>query len=132
MKVLLFFSFNTSLKTWNDTGMIDRELDFYNYLSNKHNCDFIFFTYGDKSDFEIKLHHHMHRGILKSISCEIRCAIINFLSSYILLKRNFWKMVSMAINICTPIFKQASKLFHHPLAPPKHFIWRSFEFWPKY
>ena len=35
--------------------MIDRELDFYNYLSDKHNCDFIFFTYGDKSDFEIKL-----------------------------------------------------------------------------
>lgn len=55
MNILLFFSFKTSLKTWNDSGMIDRELDFYKYLCDNHNCNFIFFTYGDKSDLEIEL-----------------------------------------------------------------------------
>ncbi|MCD6317898.1 glycosyltransferase family 4 protein [Candidatus Aerophobetes bacterium] len=49
----LFFTFNVSLKTWHDVGMINREVTLYNKLSNylKH---IYFFTYGGKEDLKFK------------------------------------------------------------------------------
>ena len=49
----LFFTFNVSLQTWHDVGMINREVALYNKLSNyfKHIC---FFTYGGKEDLKFK------------------------------------------------------------------------------
>lgn len=49
----LFFTFNVSLKTWHDVGMINREVALYNKLSHyfKH---IYFFTYGGKEDLKLK------------------------------------------------------------------------------
>ena len=49
MTILYFFSFRNSLKSWNDSGILNRELEIFKILNNKYGYKFIFFTYG-KSD----------------------------------------------------------------------------------
>lgn len=53
MKVVLFFTFNTSLKDWEDSGFIEREANYYNYLTERYKISFTFVTYGDEADIEI-------------------------------------------------------------------------------
>jgi len=50
MKVLVFFTYNTSILDWEESGHIERESNFYKKFSKKHNVDFIFFTYGNSTD----------------------------------------------------------------------------------
>jgi len=50
MNILLTFTFNYSLKTWEEAGILDRELGYYKKLSDKHNIKFVFLTYGYKSE----------------------------------------------------------------------------------
>ena len=50
MNILLTFTFNYSLKTWEEAGILDRELGYYKKLSEKHNIKFVFLTYGYKSE----------------------------------------------------------------------------------
>lgn len=49
----LFFTFNVSLKTWYDVGMIDREVALYNELG-KYLKHIYFFTFGGKEDLLFK------------------------------------------------------------------------------
>jgi glycosyltransferase involved in cell wall biosynthesis len=49
----LFFTAGVSLKTWYDTGSIDREVVIYHELS-KYFKHIYFFTYGDKEDLKFK------------------------------------------------------------------------------
>lgn len=53
MKVFLFFTYQISLIDWRSTGLLEREVKFYEYLYNKYGLEFVFFTYGDKEDKEI-------------------------------------------------------------------------------
>lgn len=53
MKVVLFFTFNTSLKDWEDSGFIEREANYYNFLTERYKISFTFVTYGDEVDIEI-------------------------------------------------------------------------------
>ena len=46
MTILYFFSFRNSLKSWNDSGILNRELEIFKILNNKYGYKFIFFTYG--------------------------------------------------------------------------------------
>ena len=50
MNILLTFTFNYSLKTWEEAGILDRELGYYKKLSDKYNIKFVFLTYGYKSE----------------------------------------------------------------------------------
>lgn len=52
MKLLVFFTFGVSLKTWIDTGIISREVEVYRELT-KRGVDVSFFTYGDAQDISI-------------------------------------------------------------------------------
>ena len=45
MKILLFFTYGTSLKDWETAGFIEREVEYYKFLSKEFNIDFLFFTY---------------------------------------------------------------------------------------
>ncbi len=54
MKVALFFTYGYSLKTWSNSGTLERELKIYEELSKKHSVIFKFFTYGDESEYEYK------------------------------------------------------------------------------
>jgi len=48
-KLVLFFSYGVSLKTWSDTGLLQRELALYQELTKK-GIEVAFITYGDKTD----------------------------------------------------------------------------------
>ena len=51
--LFLFFSNDTSLITWKETGILNREIDYYKkFLKNKFNLTFL--TFGDKKDKLIK------------------------------------------------------------------------------
>ena len=53
MKILLVFTFNTSLKIWHEQGILIRELKVYKDLVNKFGYKITLLTYGDKSDINI-------------------------------------------------------------------------------
>ena len=50
MKVLVVFTYGYSLKTWFESGTIERELSIYRELHKKFQHKFIFLTYGDELD----------------------------------------------------------------------------------
>ena len=52
MHIVLFFTFDISLKDWQRSGLLDREVKLYDKLSNT-NCKFTFVTYGNISDLSI-------------------------------------------------------------------------------
>ena len=53
MKIIYFFTFDYSLQIWKDSGNLDRELEYFEFLNRKYNHTFIFITYGDISDYKI-------------------------------------------------------------------------------
>jgi len=55
MKVLVVFTYGYSLKTWKESGTLNKELEIYHLLSNKYNINFTFITYGDENDIEIEI-----------------------------------------------------------------------------
>lgn len=53
MHLILFFTYGVSLKTWAETGLLDREILIYKKLSQK-GIKVSFITYGDESDNHYK------------------------------------------------------------------------------
>jgi len=53
MKILLFFTFNTSLHDWETAGFVKREALYINKLIKEKNCKVTLFTYGDEKDIQI-------------------------------------------------------------------------------
>ncbi len=49
MKLTLFFTYGTSLKIWQETGLLEREIQIYKDLNCK-NIEVQFLTYGDEND----------------------------------------------------------------------------------
>lgn len=50
MKILIFFTYDTSLVDWKNAGFINREAYYYNKLKEDYQIDLLFLTYGDESD----------------------------------------------------------------------------------
>ena len=50
MEIILTFTYKTSLKVWEDTGLLTREMLFYKKLADKYQINFTFITYGDNYD----------------------------------------------------------------------------------
>lgn len=50
MNIILFFTYDISLKDWETSGLLDRELKFYETLNKKYSTKFKFITYGDHED----------------------------------------------------------------------------------
>ncbi len=53
MHITLFFTYGISLKTWHETGLLDREIVLYKKLIEK-GMKVSFITYGDASDYQYK------------------------------------------------------------------------------
>ena len=53
MKIILFFTYGISLLNWKNTGLLNREIKFYEELYNKYNVSAIFVTFGDSKDLTI-------------------------------------------------------------------------------
>ena len=45
-------TFDYSLKTWSESSALDREIKYFNYLSDKYNFKFYIVTYGSKEDLK--------------------------------------------------------------------------------
>ncbi len=52
MNVILFFTYGISLKDWESSGLLSREIEFYKELSKKYNIKFTFVTYGNSDDLK--------------------------------------------------------------------------------
>ena len=50
--IIVFFTFGVSLKTWDEVGILSREIALYTKLIDA-GCDITFVTYGDETDLEI-------------------------------------------------------------------------------
>jgi len=53
MKILYYFTFGYSLKSWEETGTLQKELRFFQTMIDKHNIEFLFVTYGNEEDEKI-------------------------------------------------------------------------------
>ena len=53
MKILLVFTFNTSLKIWHEQGILTRELKVYKDLVDELNYEVSLLTYGNNDDISI-------------------------------------------------------------------------------
>ena len=83
MNILYFFTFGYSVKTWNDSGQLNREVEHFTALHNKDkNLNFILFTYGDEDDDKfIKSNFIKVIPIYKYIK-KSKFKIINFCKSF--------------------------------------------------
>lgn len=55
MKVGIFFTFDYSLETWSQSGVLERELRIYTELKNKFDIEFVLFTFGNESDLQFQV-----------------------------------------------------------------------------
>jgi len=53
MKIILFFTYGISLLNWKNTGLLNREIKFYEKLYEKYGVSTIFVTFGDSADLKI-------------------------------------------------------------------------------
>ena len=54
MEIILTFTYKTSLKVWEETGLLTREMLFYKKLADKYHINFTFITYGDNYDLKFE------------------------------------------------------------------------------
>ena len=59
MHIVYFFTYGYSLKSWHDSGILDREIRIFDNLIKKYNFKFTFVTYGDSSDHEYELNKNI-------------------------------------------------------------------------
>ena len=52
MNILLLTTFPLSLKDWDNTGILKREVSLYKKIASKHNVNYTILTYGDASDLD--------------------------------------------------------------------------------
>ena len=52
MKILVLFTYKNSLSTWKSSGIVNRELSYYNYLSENNSVKYTFLTFGDNSEHQ--------------------------------------------------------------------------------
>tara|TARA_B100000575_G_C23142202_1_gene665095 strand:+ start:7041 stop:8174 length:1134 start_codon:yes stop_codon:yes gene_type:complete len=53
MNIALFFTYDVSLKDWQELGLLDRELELYNTITKDNNIKFTFVTYGNDDEENI-------------------------------------------------------------------------------
>lgn len=122
MKIALFFTYGYSLKTWLDSGTLQKELSYYVELNKKFGYKFKIFTYGDSSDLKIKLDNSIFEVFpiylkfkkIKSkqinylYSLFIPFAIRNELDDIVLIKQNqlqgSWVTIILKILTKKPLF----------------------------
>ncbi len=102
MNVILFFTYNTSLKDWEESGLLSREMEHYRLLSETHNINYTFVTYGDSYDLKFdeyfrnlkiipiyeKLKYSQNKYMKIFNSIRIKKIIKNEITSFDLIKTN--------------------------------------------
>lgn len=55
MTILYIFTFGYSLKTWQLSGTLEKELEIFKKINEKYNTKFIFLTYGNNDDLSLEI-----------------------------------------------------------------------------
>lgn len=55
MRIVYFFTYGYSLKTWKESGTLYKELELYRNLYTKYKIETTFITYGNETDLDYKL-----------------------------------------------------------------------------
>jgi glycosyltransferase involved in cell wall biosynthesis len=85
MNIAFFFTYGYSLKIWEDTGTLYRELKILEVLSKKYNFKFTLFTYGDLDDLNVQLNKKVFTVIpIYTIVKKSKFNLINLFSTLIL------------------------------------------------
>ena len=86
MHVILFFTYGVSLKSWAESGLLQREIKLYQELIKRYGIQVQFITYGDSRDrqWESDLHG------------------IQLLPIYERLQRTPSKILSLLQSLCIP------------------------------
>ena len=83
MKIALFFTYGYSLKTWFDSGTLQKELSYYVELNREFGYKFKIFTYGDSSDLKIEINKAIFEVVpIYQSSKKINNKFINYLYSF--------------------------------------------------
>tara|TARA_B100000161_G_C33554635_1_gene417189 strand:+ start:499 stop:1608 length:1110 start_codon:yes stop_codon:yes gene_type:complete len=96
MHIILFFTYGISLKDWDESGILNREIELYKSLSKNRDTKFTFVTYGDKED-------HKYSYILDDLNIIPIYSLVNK-SKYNIL--NFFKSLFIS--------KKLSKIISNP------------------
>ena len=81
MHIILFFTYGISLKDWDESGILNREIELYKSLSKNRNTKFTFVTYGDKEDLKYSyLLDDLNIIPIYSLIDKSKYKIINFLN----------------------------------------------------
>ena len=54
MNILILFTYGMSFKSWENAGILDREIKLYNTISEKYKINYTFLTFGDSEDIEFR------------------------------------------------------------------------------
>ncbi len=92
LKLLLFFSYNYDLQKWHESGILSREINYYEELINKFGIEVTFLTYGKVSDADF-LPENSKIKILNIFKKKKYGSFLNFFYSifFILFNRNISK-----------------------------------------
>lgn len=84
MRILYVFTYGYSLKSWEDSGFLQKELKYFQKLNKEINCKFTFLTYGDNSDLNIidkEKYPYIKVVPIYSISKNRRKSFLNYIFS---------------------------------------------------
>lgn len=122
MNILVVFTYGYSIKTWFESGTLNRELSIYRNLSERFNINFTFLTYGDSSEHTfnleslnikvIPIYENLHLSNYKLInyfySFLIPFKLKNLFSNVSLIKQNqlhgAWVSIILKNLIKKPLF----------------------------
>ena len=124
MNIVYFLTFGYSLKTWDESSALGREVQYFNFLSKKYGYKFFIVTYGDSEDLDYKeLFDKAEIIPIYSYVKESKFKIINLLSSILFpLKLN--KLINEKIDITkqNQLLGSWSSYFFKKISKSKYFI----------
>ncbi len=82
MNIILIFTYGISLKNWEESGLLSREIKLYEELHKKYKYKFTFLTFGDDSDINVLKNYEFIDVIPAKSKLKFGSSkIINFLKS---------------------------------------------------
>ena len=84
MKVAIFLTYGYSFETWQESGVLERELKIYKKISDAYDVHFTFITYGNNSDFKFNTDINSSEVIpIYSLIKYSKFKILNYIRSFL-------------------------------------------------
>ena len=87
MHIVYFFTYGYSLETWNEAGILNREIKLFKELIKKHNLKFTIITYGNEADLTFDLDKNINIVPIYTLIKKSKNKFINLFNSFFLSKK---------------------------------------------